>query len=192
MFKLLEPKTRFIRTAAVFIVAVVLLGFGILRYALPAIVQESDEIKQTKTNLAALEEKKTVLFAEEKKIKLLSEKIDTVNNAIVPANNPVAFFGLLEQLAAREHLSIEIKPASAQNAPPNTLALVVSVTGALKQGVDFVKNIPVLPFVTTVSDVALSRNVTVISPKTNPNTKIISPILGETTITITLFAASRP
>lgn len=188
----MKPKTHFIIISITVAAALGFLGFVIFYYALPAIIQESNAIEQTKTNLAALEEKKNILIEEKEKIKFLSEKLDAVEAAIVPADNPVAFFKLLEEVAAREHLSIEIKPASAQNAPPNTIALTVSVTGALKQGIDFIKNIAMFPFVLTVSDVALSRDVTVASSETNQNTKTLTPVLGETTITIKIFAASRP
>lgn len=192
MFKRIEPKTHFIIISITVAAALCFLGFVIFYYALPAIIQKSDAIEQAKTNLAALEEKKNIMLEEEEKIKSLSAKLDAVEAAIVPADNPVTFFKLLEDLAARENLSIEIKPASAQNAPPNTIALTVSVTGALKQGIDFVKNISMLPFVVTVSDIALSRSVATASTETKPSAKTITPIIGETTITTTLFAASRP
>lgn len=193
MFKQLKPKARFMLISITVAATLGFFGFVIFYYALPTIIQESNTIEQTKTTLAAMEEKKNILLAEEEKIKSLSAKLDAIDAAIVPANNPVTFLGSLERMADHERLSIEIRPApGVLNASPNALALIVSVTGALKQGIDFIKNISLLPFVITISDVALSRSITAASSETKPNAKTITPVLGETIITVTLFAASHP
>lgn len=193
MFKHMEPKTRFIITLAVSGAVLFLLGFIIFYYAPPTIFEKSNSIEETKTKLAALEEKKNILLKEEEKTKSLSKNLDAVEAAIVPANNPLAFFTTLERLAERKHLTLEIHPAAGgPNAPANTLALTVSITGAIQQGIEFIKNISDLPFIVTISDLSLSRAITIVPRETKTNVNIITPVLGETTLALTLLVASRP
>ncbi len=193
MAKHIKPKTRFIITLTVITAILLLLSFAVFYYALPTITEESGNIEKTNAKLATLEEKKNILLAEAEKIKSLSTNINAVEAAIVPANNPVALFGVLERLANHEHLTIDIKPAAeASNASPDTLILNISVTGTMKQGIEFIKNISNIPFIVTISNITLSQNIVTTSTETKSGAKTITPVLGDTTLTMTLLVTSHP
>lgn len=151
-FNKLHPKTRFLFSAIFVILGIAALLWFTFFFLLNRVRSESAEIEAAKIRRAAIETRRSETKREETALAELQEGIARIEEAFI--DRPLVFFEFLEDIALRNNLaiSLSLEDGAAAEKPEQ---LRVTVTGAYRNLIRFVRNIESSPYETDIRAVTV-------------------------------------
>lgn len=148
----MHPKTRFFFSVVFVILGMTALVLFTFFFLLNRVRSESAEIETAKIRRTAIETRRSEVKREEAALMELQEGIARIEEAFI--DRPLVFFEFLENLASRNNLAIllSLEDGAAAEKPER---LRVTVTGAYRNLIRFIRNIESSPYETDIRAVTM-------------------------------------
>lgn len=154
LFNTMPPKTQFVLAACGTVFLIGLLFWFAFFFLFAEIRNESSEIETAKIRRISLEARRAEAKRQETTLATLHNDIRRVENAFV--EHPLSFFEFLENLAARNNLSVSLvleNQGGDETKKPERLR--VTISGAYRSLIRFARGLEAAPYVTDTQSMAL-------------------------------------